>query len=375
MGLLNRDIELRLDLTDRCNLKCIMCFKGYETGREHSRNSDMTADFFKKITGEILPRVNVLHLSAGYEPLLNKELPAILSVIKEKNVPQVVMTSNLMALTDHMADLLTDGYIHELHVSMDAADKNMYEMIRQKGDFDRVVSNLKKINHLKILKKSKYPKIVFNYVLMKINFNYLKDFVDFSASHGINEINCAEFRVPYNYQKSLLPFGSRGLPADFDLADQHIDYSSPDTKKALIQLVKYASHKGIFLNVPYKFDLNGSGKLMRRKHQVMHLWKKSSLMTFRAKMAFGLAYLKKYPTYRKVMCSFPWRQIILTATGEVLPCCTWSGSPSMGNIHQEPLSRIWNNEKYLNVRAGIRHGNYPDACKQCIVAMKKRHGI
>ncbi len=375
MGLLNRDIELRLDLTDRCNFKCIMCFKGYETGRDQSRKSDMTVDFFKKITGEILPRVNILHLSAGYEPLLNKELPAILSEIKQKNVPQVVMTSNLMALTDHTADLLTDGYIHELHVSMDSADKNRYEMIRQKSDFDRVVSNLEKINHLKLLKKSKYPKIVFNYVLMKLNFNELKDFVDFSASLGIREINCAEFRVPYNYQKELLPVGSRGLPADFDLAEQHIDYSSPKIKKDLMQVVKYASGKGIFLNVPYKFDLNGSGTLMRRKQQVAHLWAKSSLMTFRGKMAFGLNYLKKYPIYRKVSCSFPWRQIILTATGEVLPCCTWSDSPSMGNIHGETLAQIWNNEKYFSVRAGIRDGNYPDACKECIVAMKKRHGI
>ncbi len=375
MGLLNRDIELRLDLTDRCNLKCIMCFMGYEAGRDRTRHFDMTADFFEEITAEILPRVNILHLSAGYEPLLNKDLSAILSVIKKNNVPQVVMTSNLMALTDQTADLLTDGYIHELHVSMDAADKTIYEMIRQKSDFDRVVSNLEKINHLKLSKKSKYPKIVFNYVLMKLNFSYLKDFVDFAGSLGIREINCAEFRVPYNYQKDLLPVGSRGLPADFDLADQHIDYHSPEVKKELIETVKYASDQGIFLNVPYKFDVNGAGKLMRRKKQVAHLWEKSSLMTFRAKMAFGINYLKKYPTYRKVSCSFPWRQMILTATGEVLPCCTWSGAPSMGSIHEEPLAKIWNNEKYLRVRDGIRNGNYPEACKQCIVGMRKRHGI
>jgi radical SAM protein with 4Fe4S-binding SPASM domain len=375
MGLFKRDIELRLDLTDRCNFKCIMCFKGYETGRDHSKNADMTAAFFRKVTAEILPRVNILHLSAGYEPLLNKDLPAILSVIKENNVPQVVMTSNLMALTDKTAGLLTDGYIHELHVSMDAADKNMYEMIRQKSDYERVVSNLEKINHLKALKKSRYPKIVFNYVLMKLNFNYLKDFVDFSARLGIREINCAEFRVPYNYQKDLLPFGSRGLPDDFDLAGQHIDYSSLKVKKELTHLIKYASGQGVVLNVPYKFDMKDSGRLAIRKQQLMHLWKKSNLMTMHARMAFGLGYLKKYPIYRKVSCSFPWRQIILTATGEVLPCCTWAGSPSMGNIHKEPLARIWDNEKYQAVRAGIRDGNYPDACRECIVGMKKRHGI
>jgi len=181
--------------------------------------------------------------------------------------------------------------------------------------------------------------------------------------------------VPYNYQKDLLPFGSRGLPADFDLAEQHIDYSSEKIKKELTHLIKHASDQGVVLNVPYKFDLKDSGQLAIRNQQLRHLLKKSSLMTFRSKMAFGINYLKKYPIYRNVSCSFPWRQIILTATGEVLPCCTWAGSPSMGNIHEEPLDRIWDNEKYQNVRSGIKNGQYPDACRECIVAMKKRHGI
>ncbi len=352
-----------------------MCSHAYDTVPERQNKNSITIGSFTENFSEILPRVNIIHLSVGNEPLLNRDLPDILEACHTANIPQVVLTSNMMPLTDRIAEILTDGYVHLLHVSMDAGNRTLYNMLRQKSDFDRVVNNIKKLNSLKIKKKSSYPKIVFNFVLMEINLDYLKEFIDFSADLGIKEINCAEFRIPHNYQRDRLPFGLKGLPDDFDLLKQSIDYRKPEVKEKLVELVSYAARKDVSLNVPYKFNLNRYRTFNKKRLQIIHFWNKSKLLTWRSKAAFFISYLKNYLFFRKACCSFPWRQLIVNNSGDVSPCCTWFGSPPMGNINSDPVSRIWENENYLEVRKGLRENNLPRACRNCIVSMKKRHGI
>ena len=352
-----------------------MCSHGYETGSAPATHTYIPLDWFRRVIEELLPRVNIINLSVGYEPLLNPDLGEILSLCRQYRVPQVVMTTNLMPLTDKIAEVLTGGAVHLLHVSIDAGNKLVYDMIRQKGDFDQAVAHIQKIQQLKMLKKSRYPKIVFNYVLMKLNFIHLQEFIDLTHSLGVREINCAELRIPHNYRKDLIPVGSKGLPADFDLENQQIDYRSPAVRERFTGLIRYAWAKGILLNVPYHFDLNMPGMFGGQQQRIHHLWRKSTLMTRRAKLAFLICYAKNSFRTRNALCSLPWRQIVINSAGDVLPCCSWSGSPTMGNIHADPLSRIWNNQNYAAVRTGLQNNTPPTACENCILSTKKRHGI
>ncbi|MHB8772823.1 MAG: radical SAM protein [Syntrophales bacterium] len=375
MDLLKRDIELRLDLTNRCNLRCIMCSHGYEAEPARHERIYVSSEYFRNVLAGILPKVNIINLSIGHEPLLNPDLPGIVSLCRQYRVPQVAMTTNLALLTDTIAEVLTDGSVHLLHVSMDAGNKPLYDMIRQRGDFDRIVAHIRRINRLKEQKKSPYPHIVFNYVIMKMNVDHLKEFIDLSFRLGIREINCAELRIPHNYRKELLPVGSKGLAEDFDLEKQQIDYQSPEVRERFSELIRYAWAKGILLNVPYHFDLNVPGMFRRQQQRIHHLWRKSTLMTWRSKIAFLVSYAKNSFRTRNALCSLPWRQIVINPAGDVIPCCSWFGSPTMGNINTEPISTIWNNERYLTVRKGLQDNSLPLACEQCILATKKRHGI
>jgi radical SAM protein with 4Fe4S-binding SPASM domain len=46
-------------------------------------------------------------------------------------------------------------------------------------------------------------------------------------------------------------------------------------------------------------------------------------------------------------------------------------SISMGNITEEPLSKIWNNEKYKEFRRNLRsHGLFPKCTKCCALNNK-----
>lgn len=43
----------------------------------------------------------------------------------------------------------------------------------------------------------------------------------------------------------------------------------------------------------------------------------------------------------------------------------------MGNVLNEELEEIWNNEKYLKLRKDVYDFNPPELCKNCVVLSSK----
>jgi radical SAM protein with 4Fe4S-binding SPASM domain len=57
--------------------------------------------------------------------------------------------------------------------------------------------------------------------------------------------------------------------------------------------------------------------------------------------------------------------------GVVTPCCTDSNRDlNMGNINQNSVKEIWNNEKYEGMRKLHREGKIDEipTCKNCVLA-------
>lgn len=58
--------------------------------------------------------------------------------------------------------------------------------------------------------------------------------------------------------------------------------------------------------------------------------------------------------------------------GDVVPCCyDLVNMMVMGNVLNEDLESIWNNEKYQQLRNDIANFNPPDLCKDCLVLSRK----
>lgn len=53
-------------------------------------------------------------------------------------------------------------------------------------------------------------------------------------------------------------------------------------------------------------------------------------------------------------CAYPWQQMIIDLTGEVVPCCFWSGygnfGKPLGNTNENTLDEIWNGKAYTELR-------------------------
>ncbi|OGN00904.1 MAG: hypothetical protein A3B91_01270 [Candidatus Yanofskybacteria bacterium RIFCSPHIGHO2_02_FULL_41_29] len=66
--------------------------------------------------------------------------------------------------------------------------------------------------------------------------------------------------------------------------------------------------------------------------------------------------------------------ITVRHNGDVVPCCyDLTSSMVMGNLLTESLESIWNNDRYLKLRAAIANFQPPAPCQNCLVLYPSRH--
>ena len=70
-------------------------------------------------------------------------------------------------------------------------------------------------------------------------------------------------------------------------------------------------------------------------------------------------------------CAYPWQQMIIDLTGEVVPCCFWSGygnhGKPLGNTNVDSLKDIWNGQAYQDLRKRVANNDLRDhPCGNCM---------
>ena len=70
-------------------------------------------------------------------------------------------------------------------------------------------------------------------------------------------------------------------------------------------------------------------------------------------------------------CTRPWRSTYVTANGNVLPCCFAPFTTKdyagviLGNVHERPMSEIWNGSEYEAFRRAHASDDPPECCRGC----------
>ncbi|HKI55570.1 MAG TPA: GTP 3',8-cyclase MoaA [Trueperaceae bacterium] len=128
--------DLRVSVTPRCNFRCHYCDPLGAGGHEPPGTLGVEQ------VGTVLRAAAALGMSSvrftGGEPLLRKELPAMIRIAKgELELPDVAVTTNASALERRLPELLDAG-LDRLNISLDALDPEVFRAITQGGDFARV---------------------------------------------------------------------------------------------------------------------------------------------------------------------------------------------------------------------------------------------
>lgn len=139
-GRVHRD--LRVSLTDRCNLRCNYCLP--EEFNDWLPNEKLltTDELLRVIRVAVNCRITEVRLTGG-EPLLRPDIVEIVSRIsKLENAPQLSLTTNGIRLAALAQDLKNAGLVR-INVSLDTLRPDRFNEMTHRDRFDDVVKGLK----------------------------------------------------------------------------------------------------------------------------------------------------------------------------------------------------------------------------------------
>jgi radical SAM protein with 4Fe4S-binding SPASM domain len=67
----------------------------------------------------------------------------------------------------------------------------------------------------------------------------------------------------------------------------------------------------------------------------------------------------------KVFCMAPWVSINNNPNGDILPCCVSTFQKPFGNLNNNNIEEIWNNEKYKELRKNMLEEKSTSTCERC----------
>ncbi|MBN2121105.1 MAG: radical SAM protein [Candidatus Omnitrophica bacterium] len=305
-------IFLNIEPTTRCNIRCKIC-----GNREYpeEKKTDLSLIQFKSILRQF-PDLKFLCLTGGGEPLLNKDLTAMIRFAKERKVHTGIV-SNGTLLNKEMAKEMLETKIDWISFSVDSADKKNFEEIRQGACFGEVIGNIeyfrRQVSRNCLIAKGYAPDISFVFVAMRENIEELPEVIRLAYSIGVKKV------FVYKVRASLQGSSSKD---DFE--------SGISLKLARAVRVKSIS-KARELNIDLIFK-----------------------DFFHARV-------------KKKGCHVPWIASYITSQGYVCPCCVLYDYDmvNFGNVLEEDFSSIWNNQAYKDFRRQFKGNNMPSYCREC----------
>ncbi|TLP80603.1 GTP 3',8-cyclase MoaA [Maribacter sp. ACAM166] len=138
----NRTINyLRLAVTDRCNLRCNYCMP--EEGISFAKNDNLfTIDELVKLSEIVISQgIDKIRITGG-EPFVRKDLMVLFRRLSElEGLKDISVTTNATLIGPHIDELKELG-IKNINVSMDAINREAFERITRRNQYDVVYNNM-----------------------------------------------------------------------------------------------------------------------------------------------------------------------------------------------------------------------------------------
>jgi len=185
---------IEIEVTTRCNLKCIMCEHTYWD----EPNRDMSLDEFKHIIDQF-PDLVWIGLTGIGESFINKQFMNMLEYVKSKDIT-VELYDTFYFIDKYTSKRLIAMGVDKILVSLDGATKDTYEKIRIGSDFDKVISNVRTLFEQKSLHNSDFPEVSFHFIIMKHNINEVLPYIDLVYSIAGSESPIQFSQFLHNYK-------------------------------------------------------------------------------------------------------------------------------------------------------------------------------
>lgn len=172
-------IHLDIEATTACNFECTMCVRTeYVANGTMWKIQNFDYNKYKEIIDEgVKHGLKSLKFQYIGEPLVNKHIIKMVKYAKDAGVCDVMFNTNASLLTEKKAVEIIESGLDKLFFSFDSPYREQYNKIRVKGDYDKVLTNIKNFMKIKREMKSDTPLTRVQMVVMKENEHEFKDFV------------------------------------------------------------------------------------------------------------------------------------------------------------------------------------------------------
>jgi len=134
-----------LEITDRCNNRCVHCCVNQDVDDQSIRDRELSAQDIFKILDDIERRGCMWLLLTGGEPLVRSDFPEIYTYAKKKGFLISLFTNGTL-ITPEIVELLKEWPPYEVEVTLYGASKLVYESItRIPGSFERCMAGIESL--------------------------------------------------------------------------------------------------------------------------------------------------------------------------------------------------------------------------------------
>ncbi len=326
--------EMQVHPTNRCNLKCRICWERRaekEIGMSiYDRNVEVSDERYLRLVDEAADLgVREWTIVGGGEPMVRDELVISMCERIKRHGMQVFLHTNATRFKRSHFERLIEAGLDRVRVSIDGPTEELNNAIRG-GGFDKAVNNLKLLKEVKATAGAQFPLVSLHPVITNITYQHLDKIVDLAAEVGAAGVGLSHLV----FEKPELEEG-----AVFVLNDQQ--------RAELPKYIQAAQRRAETLGIQEEFDALLPNEL-RSDRGKPHL----------GRTACGDGRMTD------AACFEVWLSCIIHVTGKVGPCCV-SYDDHADSIKDLTLHDAWYGPFMENVRRRIVTNDLPHFCAGC----------
>lgn len=134
-------INLMIELTNRCTLRCPTCF----SHQDNRDKKNMTFKQFKQIIDDNGAIIKSISLYNYGEPFLNRHLPEMIFYAKKHGVAYVKVATNGMHLSPTKIRQILKSKLDYISISLDGATEATYNKFRIGGNFKKILTGVQSL--------------------------------------------------------------------------------------------------------------------------------------------------------------------------------------------------------------------------------------
>lgn len=352
-------ITLRMDISNKCNLRCIMCH--YREKEIYSRPARfITAEELKAQIHDMAPFIRHIMLSCGFEPLVSKHFSAITEML-HRDYPhmEIGLCTNAMLLDSAARKAIMENGVTHLLLSLDGVTAATVERIRVGADFRKIVSNIMAVRDLKKVHKRNQPHLFMDFVLMDSNIHEAPQFTELCAELGIELIDFRHLvgNVYFSEHEEML----QNKPEKYAFYHDRI--------------LEAAERNGIRIRLPEipagTVPGHPAGITSPDEGEYRHIRPDLQVLPVKRCRDKELQTIHDghFGMLSEAACLRPFNEIMIADHEKVMPCSYYSDE--MGRLSSNTrLEDIWKGKTFAQVRRRMLLHSWDHNCRTCPVRQK-----